>query len=397
MTKQYQIFRASSAILMILAGVIAVQFSVMGQAVSINTTGAAPNASAVLDVSSTSQGVLTPTMTRAQRDAIAGPATGLLIYQTDEGAGFRYFDGTDWVYLRGMQTVPGRQEINAGCIVNTIVPTSFAGFSSTADCVNGTGQVTWPAGLFDIPPVVNISSSVVPVPPPAPDIYCIPVYTAGCGPFINNDFIERVRILESTTGVGGPYSSILDRPSGCDDAANGNYFEVPVANYTATLSGNIGGACVDHWYRVEVTSDDDWPDEVQAFIDWNADGDFVDAGEQLAPIPTFGTSQGNPQSSVNFEVPAIALNGSTVMRCKSIYAPSNAQLTNPCSGGTFGDTEDYTLTIDCANSGPAPEVVSVCSITDVTLTSFDYRCTLLSGSPISPPAINFELVPSENY
>jgi hypothetical protein len=38
-----------------------------------------PTASALLDMTSTSQGLLAPRMTKAQRDAIASPATGLLI------------------------------------------------------------------------------------------------------------------------------------------------------------------------------------------------------------------------------------------------------------------------------------------------------------------------------
>jgi len=65
--------------------------------VAINTTGASPDASAVLDVSSTTQGMLVPRMAKAQRDAIATPATGLLIYQTDNTAGFYYYDGSAWV------------------------------------------------------------------------------------------------------------------------------------------------------------------------------------------------------------------------------------------------------------------------------------------------------------
>jgi hypothetical protein len=62
-------------------------------AVGIGTTS--PNASSLLDVSSTTKGVLIPRMTSAQRAAIASPATGLLIYQTDGTTGL-YFYNSGW-------------------------------------------------------------------------------------------------------------------------------------------------------------------------------------------------------------------------------------------------------------------------------------------------------------
>ncbi len=55
------------------------------QPVSINTSGAAPLASAMLDVESTTKGLLVPRMTTAQRTAIASPAVGLLVFDTDKG------------------------------------------------------------------------------------------------------------------------------------------------------------------------------------------------------------------------------------------------------------------------------------------------------------------------
>ena len=50
-----------------------------------------PEAAAILDVSSTSKGVLFPRMTRSLRNVIATPPEGLLIYQTDNTPGFYYY------------------------------------------------------------------------------------------------------------------------------------------------------------------------------------------------------------------------------------------------------------------------------------------------------------------
>ena len=50
--------------------------------VGINTN--TPDASSALEIESTTGGILIPRMTETQRDAIALPASGLMIYQTDE-------------------------------------------------------------------------------------------------------------------------------------------------------------------------------------------------------------------------------------------------------------------------------------------------------------------------
>ncbi len=55
-----------------------------------------PDASSLLEINSTKAGLLIPRMTKNQRDGIASPATGLLIYQTNITPGFYYYDGSAW-------------------------------------------------------------------------------------------------------------------------------------------------------------------------------------------------------------------------------------------------------------------------------------------------------------
>ncbi|HVX25716.1 MAG TPA: tail fiber domain-containing protein [Parafilimonas sp.] len=63
--------------------------------VGIGTT--APNASSLLEIKSTTKGLLIPRMTKIQRNLIASPATGLLVYQTDNAPGFYYYSGVAWI------------------------------------------------------------------------------------------------------------------------------------------------------------------------------------------------------------------------------------------------------------------------------------------------------------
>ena len=74
----------------------------MAQGVSYNTTGAPAHASAMLDVQSTSKGVLVPRMTASQMAAIATPATGLMVFQTDGTAGYYYYSGSAWAMVGNM-------------------------------------------------------------------------------------------------------------------------------------------------------------------------------------------------------------------------------------------------------------------------------------------------------
>ena len=74
--------------------------------IGVNNDGAAPNATAILDVSSnylapaTQKGLLIPRMSQTQRNAIPAPANGLTIYQTSAPTGIYYYDGVTATWVR---------------------------------------------------------------------------------------------------------------------------------------------------------------------------------------------------------------------------------------------------------------------------------------------------------
>jgi hypothetical protein len=57
------------------------------------------DASAVLNIVSTTKGVLFPRMTETQRDAIEEPTTGLIVYQTDGTEGLYIYKSTGWTQI----------------------------------------------------------------------------------------------------------------------------------------------------------------------------------------------------------------------------------------------------------------------------------------------------------
>src|SRR5690349_10326948 len=74
------------------------QETCFSQNVGIGTS--APNASAQLDITSTTKGMLVPRVNTTQRISIASPATGLLVFDTDSSS-FAYYKGSAWVFIKG--------------------------------------------------------------------------------------------------------------------------------------------------------------------------------------------------------------------------------------------------------------------------------------------------------
>jgi hypothetical protein len=84
------------------------------QAVGIGTS--TPNASALLDITSTSKGLLAPRMNTAQRTGIVSPVKGLLVYDTDLNSLY-HFNGSGWATVGGGGggfSIPFSQTVNTG-------------------------------------------------------------------------------------------------------------------------------------------------------------------------------------------------------------------------------------------------------------------------------------------
>jgi hypothetical protein len=105
--------------------------------VNVGATSAL-GASEIFKVNSTTQGSRPlPSMTTAQRTAIASPATGLMVYDTDN-KGAMFYDGTQWQFMDGRATIAAAQTpANAATLAplgyrSQILPLSGSGGAAIA-------------------------------------------------------------------------------------------------------------------------------------------------------------------------------------------------------------------------------------------------------------------------
>jgi len=96
--------------------VILISFSSFAQ-VGIGTT--TPDSSSMLDIKSTSAGILIPRMKADERDSIVNPATGLLVYVTNNNS-FYYYDGTQWVRIENGRPDDGDWTVNGNDMYSAV-------------------------------------------------------------------------------------------------------------------------------------------------------------------------------------------------------------------------------------------------------------------------------------
>jgi hypothetical protein len=118
--------------------------SINGKTLSVGTN--TPQASAVFQADSTTQGFLAPRMTTAQKNAITSPATGLEVYDSTTNTP-NYFNGTMWVGVASNQSTglsPGlfSQTSDSVAVTNTTVESSLIS--------TGVGTLSVPANGFQV-------------------------------------------------------------------------------------------------------------------------------------------------------------------------------------------------------------------------------------------------------
>lgn len=224
----------------------------IAQSMSVNSNGARPDSSAMLDVQSTSKGLLIPRMTLAQRTAIVNPADGLMVYQTDGVKGVYVYNATS--------TSWNAENDNLGnhlATENIVLDTFFLSgdgddegvfVSSTGEVGIGTTAPTSQLEVFDASSntLLNITNQNTTSSP----ILNLKRSRTGLTPVANNDYLGIVQFngyVGSTYEAGARIRAQVNGATSAGDLPTRLLFETsadgtanPIARMAITNSGDIG-------------------------------------------------------------------------------------------------------------------------------------------------------------
>ena len=88
------------------------------QSVGINIDGSTPHTSSILDIKSSTKGLLIPRMTTIQRSAIPAPATGLMVFDTNTNS-YWYYDGSSWINQSAVWSLGGNTGTTGSHFIGT--------------------------------------------------------------------------------------------------------------------------------------------------------------------------------------------------------------------------------------------------------------------------------------
>ncbi|WP_158281466.1 golvesin C-terminal-like domain-containing protein [Sediminitomix flava] len=134
----------------------------------------------------------------------------------------------------------------------------------------------------------------------------------------------------------GSYSNTSSNDNGYGDYTANPIYVVTGESYGLSLTpGFLSSSYQEHW---------------KVWIDFNADGDFDDAGEEL--FDTYGT--GTSAVTGTITIPFGVSSGLKIMRVGMNGTSADYTLT-PCNAFTYGEVEDYY--VDLTNNGCVPPAV----------------------------------------
>lgn len=172
-------------------------------------------------------------------------------------------------------------------------------------------------------------------------------YCASNGNNTSDEYISRVQIgtIDNSTGASsGGYGDFTGQSTNLAKNASATIIVTP------TWTGTVYNEAYSVW------------------IDYNKDGDFTDAGEQ---VWTQSATQTTPVSG-SFTVPSSAVEGNTRMRVSMKYNG----IPTSCESFQYGEVEDYTVNITgSAGDTQAPSVPTNLSASNVTQTSLTLSWT----------------------
>lgn len=208
--------------------------------VSDNINDTTGNASSVLDVKSTSKGMLVPRMTQAQRNAIASPAEGLLVYQADGTKGFYYYTGSVWTLLA---TGSGSQWINNGSSIYYNTGKVGIGNTTPAEALDISGNLKFSGALMPNN-IAGISGNIL----TSGGSGSAPSWANADTTLIPNFYLKVRSLFSATAPI--TYSNGLVGITQAGASSNGylsstdwNAFNSKISgNQSITLSGDLNGS-----------------------------------------------------------------------------------------------------------------------------------------------------------
>jgi hypothetical protein len=142
------------------------------------------------------------------------------------------------------------------------------------------------------------------------------------------------------------------------------------ANYTSiSTSVNKGSA-----YALTLTpsfASTTYPEYFRVYADYNGDLDFVDAGELVYTSLATSTAV-----TTSITIPTTAITGNVRMRVMM----KDGAITGPCESFTYGEVEDYTLSIQAGSTGTTCSAPTATSNTSVGTTTASVSWAVSTGA-----------------